>query len=393
MKVPFLDLKKIVAPHREELLAAAARVIDRGWFIHGREHEAFEQEFAAYCGAGECIGVANGLDALTLIFRAYRELGRLQDGDEVIVPANTYIASILAVTENRLTPILVEPDPVSYNLDPVRLEGAITPRTRAILAVHLYGQLADMPAITAVAQRHGLLVVEDAAQAHGASRQGRKAGTWGDATGFSFYPGKNLGALGDAGAVLTADTELARTIRALRNYGSHIKYQNLFQGPNSRLDEMQAAFLRVRLPRLDAETARRREIAESYRDSICHPRVVLPAAAAEPAAHVWHLFVVRVPDRESFYVHLATQGVQTVIHYPVPPHRQPCYPQFHALSLPVTETIHREVLSLPISPAMSDEEVATVIAAVNAWPAGSARNRPEIHEQRVNSAGVVPIGN
>jgi len=388
MKVPFLDLQKIAAQQREELLAAAARVIDGGWFIHGREHEAFEREFAAYCGTGTCLGVANGLDALTLIFRAYRELGRLRDGDEVIVPANTYIASILAVTENRLTPVLVEPDPHTFNLDPARVAAAITPRTRAILPVHLYGRIADLPALAEIAARHRLLVVEDAAQAHGASLLGRKTGTWGDAAGFSFYPGKNLGALGDGGAVLTADAELAKTVRALRNYGSHVKYQNLYQGPNSRLDEMQAAFLRVRLPRLDAETARRRDVAARYLAGITHPGVALPEVPADPAGHVWHLFVVRVPDREAFVSHLTAQGVQTVIHYPVPPHRQPCYPELHGQGLPITEAIHREVVSLPMSPVMTDDQVAAVIAAVNAWAqdpvANTCDKEPVLLEERVN---------
>lgn len=367
MNVPFLDLQKINARHRKELLAAATRVLDAGWYIHGKEHEAFEKEFAAFCGAGECLGVATGLDALILILRGYKEIGRLRDGDEVIVPANTFIASLLAITENKLTPVLVEPDSKSFNLDPAQLAAALTPRTKAIMAVHLYGQLADMPAICRFAQEHGLLVVEDAAQAHGAVLQKRKAGTWGDAAGFSFYPGKNLGALGDAGAVLAADVELARTIRALRNYGSHIKYQNLYQGTNSRLDEIQAAFLRVRLSYLDDENARRRAVSKRYRSEIRNPRVVLPEVVMDELAHVWHLFVVRAPDREGLVKHLAGLGVQTVVHYPIPPHQQQCYPQFHGLSLPITEAIHREVVSLPISPVMTEEQISAVISAVNTW--------------------------
>src|SRR5664280_534041 len=354
--VPFLPLKDILQPYRSELLAAAARVIDSGWFIHGTEHEAFESEFAAYCGGGECIGVANGLDALTLILRAYKELGRLHEGDEVIVPANTFIASILAITESRLTPILVDPELTTFNLDPARLLAVLTSRTRAILPVHLYGQLADMPAISAFARTHNLLVIEDAAQAHGATFQGRKAGTWGDAAGFSFYPGKNLGALGDGGAVLTKSPELAQALRALRNYGSHVKYHNIYQGPNSRLDEIQAAFLRVRLRYLDAENSHRRRVATRYRDEIRHPLVILPATANEES-HVWHLFVVRTKGRESLMHHLAASGIQTAIHYPIPPHRQECYPTLHLPPLPVTETIHREVLSLPISPVLTDDQV------------------------------------
>lgn len=365
--VPFLSLKDVNATCRDELVAAAVRVIDSGWYIHGPEHQAFEKEFAEFCGGRDCIGVANGLDALILILRAFKELGRLKEGDEVIVPANTYIASILAITENRLTPVLVEPDPKSFNLDPTRLAAALTSRTRAILPVHLYGQVADMPAICAFAQQHGLLVIEDAAQAHGAVLDGKKAGTWGDAAGFSFYPGKNLGALGDGGAVLTGDAVLAKTIRALRNYGSHVKYHNLHQGPNSRLDEIQAAFLRVRLRYLESENARRRIVAKRYLKEINNPLVSLPAIIVGDAGHVWHLFVVRVLEREVFMGHLAAQGVQTVIHYPIPPHRQQCYPQLHQLSLPITEAIHREVVSLPISPAMTDGQVSMVISAVNAW--------------------------
>jgi len=365
--IQFLSLKDINADYRDELVVAATRVIDSGWYIHGREHEEFEKEFAAFCGAGECLGVATGLDALILILRAYKELGRLRDGDEVIVPANTFIASLLAVTENRLTPVLVEPDPKSFNLDSARLASALTPRTKAIMAVHLYGQLADMPAICRFAQAHGLLIIEDAAQAHGAVLQGRKAGTWGDAAGFSFYPGKNLGALGDAGAVLTADAELANTIRALRNYGSHVKYHNLYQGPNSRLDEIQAAFLRVRLGHLDEGNAHRRKIALRYRTEIKNPRVDLPQATLAESAHVWHLFVVRVPDRESLVKHLAGLGVQTAIHYPIPPHHQQCYPQFSAQVLPITEAIHREVISLPLSPVMSADQVQRVIDGLNSY--------------------------
>ncbi len=365
--IPFLDLKCLNGQYRNDLIAAAARVLDSGWYIHGREHEAFEKEFAAFCGKGECVGVANGLDALILILRAAKELGRLREGDEVIVPANTFIASVLAITENRLVPVLVEPDARSFNLDPAGLAAALTPRTKAIMAVHLYGQMADMPAICRFAKEHGLMVIEDAAQAHGAVLQGRKAGTWGQAAGFSFYPGKNLGALGDAGAVLTADAELAKVIRALRNYGSHVKYHNLYQGPNSRLDEIQAAFLRVRLRHLDAENQRRRVVARRYLAEIKNPKVALPAVVIGEAAHVWHLFVVRVPDRDGFGRHLSQHGVQTIIHYPIPPHRQECYPRLHRLSFPITEAIHREVVSLPVSPVMTEDQVSAVITAVNSW--------------------------
>src|SRR5690554_3936476 len=276
MNIPFLDLKNINAQYRDELIVAATRVIDSGWYIQGNELTAFEQEFSAYCGSKHCIGVANGLDALTLTLRAWKEMGKLKEGDEVIVPANTYIASILAITENRLKPVLVEPDATTYNLSVENTRQAITPKTKAILVVHLYGQLADMPALMALAEEHDLLVLEDSAQAHGASIDGRKAGNWGHASGFSFYPGKNLGALGDAGAVTTNDDELAETLFALRNYGSHEKYKNLFQGVNSRLDEIQAAMLSVKLKHLDTEIAHRRKVADAYIKGINNPAVTLP---------------------------------------------------------------------------------------------------------------------
>lgn len=369
--IPFLDLKSINAQYREELIKVATRVIDSGWYIQGQEVNAFEQEFASYCATKHCVGVANGLDALILILRAYRQLGKLSEGDEVIVPANTYIASILAITENRLVPILVEPDERTYNLSTILLERAITPKTKAILAVHLYGQLADMPAINEIAKKHGLLVIEDSAQAHGASIDGRKAGNWGHASGFSFYPGKNLGALGDAGAVTTNDEELAQTIRALGNYGSHKKYENLYQGVNSRLDEMQAAFLRVKLRNLDAETKRRREVALAYAKGINNPKATLPispnASLLELESHAFHLFVLRVKSRQKFQDFLTENGVQTLIHYPIAPHHQKAYQSWSDLSLPVTETIHKEVLSLPISPVMNDAEVKKVIDTMNSF--------------------------
>ncbi len=365
--VPFLDLKSLNAVHRDEMIAAATRVIDSGWFIHGAEHQAFEKEFAAWCGGGECLGIANGLDALTLVLRAWKELGVLQAGDEVIVPANTYIASVLAITENQLKPVLVEPDAASFNLDPSLLAQALTSRTKAILVVHLYGQLADMEPIMAFARKHGLKVLEDCAQSHGATLGGCRAGLFGDAAGFSFYPGKNLGALGDGGAMVTTDPVLAQTVKAIRNYGSHVKYQNLYQGPNSRLDEMQAAFLRVKLKTLNADNARRQEIARRYRQEITNPAVSLPQVARGEESHVWHLFVVRIARRDDFVAHLAAQGVQTVIHYPVPPHKQQAYKELNHLSFPITEAIHREVVSLPLSPVMTEVQIASVIAAVNSW--------------------------
>lgn len=369
--VSFLDLKKINQIYRGELIEAAARVIDSGWYIQGAEARAFEEEFARHCGSEHCIGVANGLDALTLTLRAWKELGKLKDGDEVIVPANTYIASILAITENRLKPILVEPDPVTYNLCPVKVAAAITPSTKAIIAVHLYGQLAPMPELMSLAEEHNLLVLEDSAQAHGASIDGRKAGNWGHASGFSFYPGKNFGALGDAGAVTTSDAELAQTVRALGNYGSHKKYENLYQGVNSRLDELQAAMLRVKLKHLDAETERRKVIALAYAQGIQNPVMHQPIPAdvtiTSLESHVFHLYVVRTKQRQALQEHLSVAGIQTLIHYPIPPHQQQAYKAWNERSLPISEAIHREVLSLPISPVMTDEEVTTVIRACNAF--------------------------
>lgn len=363
---PFLDLQSINAQYRAELIEACTRVIDSGWYISGNELSQFEQEFATYCGSAHCIGVANGLDALILTLRAWLELGRLQPGDEIIVPANTYIASILAISANGLTPVLVEPDAASFNLSPANARAAITAKTRAILPVHLYGQLADMPAIMALAREHGLLVLEDAAQAHGAAIAGKRAGSWGDAAGFSFYPGKNLGALGDAGAITTQDSELAQTLHALRNYGSHEKYKNLFKGVNSRLDEIQAAMLRVKLSKLELEMQHRRSIAAIYLQNIHHPAVQLPQVAS-PEQHVWHLFVIRTGQRTALQQHLAAQGIQTLIHYPIPPHQQQAYAEWNAQSYPLTEAMHQEVLSLPMGPTLSEGEALQVAEMVNSF--------------------------
>ncbi len=365
--IPFLDLKAINAQYRDELIAACTRVIDSGWYIAGNELEQFEQEFATYCGTTHAIGVANGLDALILTLRAWKELGKLKEGDEVIVPANTYIASILAISANNLVPVLVEPDLATYNLCPVKTAAAITPKTRAILPVHLYGQLADMPAIMDIAKLHNLLVLEDSAQAHGASIDGKKAGNWGDASGFSFYPGKNLGALGDAGAVTTNDDELANTLRALRNYGSHEKYKNLFQGVNSRLDEIQAAMLSIKLRHLDTEIARRRAVAAAYIKCINNQAIILPTQQDE--ANVWHVFVIRCEQREALQKHLLDKGIQTLIHYPIPPHQQQAYTELNTESYPVSEMIHQQVMSLPMGPTITDEQVAAVINACNSFEA------------------------
>ncbi len=369
MIIPFLDLKAINSRHAAELKAAAARVIDSGWYVLGEEVKAFESEFAAWVGSPHCVGTSDGLSALTLALRAWKEMGLIKEGDGVAVPANTYIASILAITENRLRPVLVEPDEATFNLGAVKLAAALTPDVKAVLAVHLYGQLAEMPAIAKLCRERGLLLLEDAAQAHGAQIGGIKAGAWGDAAAFSFYPTKNLGALGDAGALTCKDAKLADMVRALRNYGSKEKYQNLVQGPNDRLDELQAAFLRVKLPHLDADNARRRAIAARYLSEIKNPAIRLPAAPAEADSHVWHLFVVRVPDREAFQAHLAAAGVQTQVHYPIPPHKQAAYHKgLGHLNLPLTELIHREVVSLPIGPVMTIAQVDRLVGVMNNYP-------------------------
>jgi dTDP-4-amino-4,6-dideoxygalactose transaminase len=366
MNIPFLDLQAINARHATELKAAAARVIDSGWCILGDQVKSFESEFTAWVGSPHCVGTSDGLSALILALRGWKELGLLKDGDGVAVPANTYIASILAITENRLRPVLVEPDEDTFNLSTAKLAAALTPDVKAVLAVHLYGQLADMPAIAKLCRDRGLLLLEDAAQAHGAHIGGVKAGAWGDAAAFSFYPGKNLGALGDAGALTCKDAKLADMVRALRNYGSHEKYQNLVQGPNDRLDELQAAILRVKLKYIDADNARRREISARYRREIKAPNVLLPSVHAGEDSHVWHLFVVRVADRAAFQQRLLDRGVHTAIHYPIPPHKQAAYAkELGHLSYPLTEAIHREVVSLPISPVMSDEQVSRVVAIAN----------------------------
>lgn len=361
--IPFLDLKSINAQYRDELIEACTRVIDSGWYITGNEVTRFEENFAEYCGTKHAIGVANGLEALILTLRAWKEMGKLHAGDEVIVPSNTYIASILAISANDLVPVLVEPDLTTYNLCPIETKAAITDKTKAILPVHLYGQLADMPTLMDIAKQNNLLILEDSAQSHGASIDRRKAGNWGDASAFSFYPGKNLGALGDAGAVTTNDDKLANTLRALRNYGSHKKYENLFQGVNSRLDEIQAAMLNVKLPYLDNETEHRRKVANAYLEGINNANIILPNQAGE--AHVWHVFVIRSKQRDALQTYLAKQGIQTLIHYPIPPHKQQAYQDWNNQSYPISEQIHQEVLSLPMGPTLSMRYVDEIIDAVN----------------------------
>jgi dTDP-4-amino-4,6-dideoxygalactose transaminase len=359
MAIPFLDLKRVNAPHEAAIRSAIGRVIDSGWYVLGEEVRAFEREFAAFCEVPHCVSVANGLDALTLILRAY-EIGA---GDEVIVPANTFIATWLAVSQAGAVPVPVEPDPLTHNIDPARIEAAITPRTRALLPVHLYGQPADMAPILDIARRHGLRVIEDAAQAHGARYAGQRVGGLGDAAAFSFYPGKNLGALGDGGAITTRDAALAERLRLLRNYGSTVKYQHEVAGVNSRLDEMQAAVLRAKLPALEAENARRCELAAVYLDALNEAGVQLPQviAAAEP---VWHLFVVASAQRAALQEALTCAGIGYQVHYPIACHQQRAYAGQAWPALPTAERLQHQVLSLPMAPYMNEDEVRAVAQVV-----------------------------
>lgn len=360
MNIPFLDIGAAYQELKQELDVAYSRCMDSGWYILGKEVEAFEAEFASYCEAKHCIGVGNGLEALHLILRGY-DIG---PGDEVIVPANTYIATWLAVSYTGATPVPVEPDPRCYNIDPARIEAAITPKTRAIMAVHLYGQPADMDPINEIAMRHGLRVIEDAAQAQGAKYKGRRVGSLGDAAGTSFYPGKNLGALGDGGAVITNDPHLADRVRILRNYGSRVKYQNEVIGFNSRLDELQAALLRVKLRYLDTWNDRRADLAKRYLDRLSKYDLVLPYVPdwVEP---VWHLFVVRTPLREQLQAKLAQQGIGTLIHYPVPPHLSGAYAkEFQGQRFSIAEDLAKTVLSLPIGPHLSLGQLECVTDAI-----------------------------
>jgi dTDP-4-amino-4,6-dideoxygalactose transaminase len=364
--LPFLDLQGLNQAYSEQLKAACIRVIDSGWYIGGQELKRFEGEFAAYCGARHAVGVGNGLDALTLTLRAWREQGRLQAGDEVLVQSNTFIATVAAVMENDLIPVLVDVDPGTYNLNVEQVEAAIGPRTRVLLPVHLYGQMAPMPELMTVARAHGLLLLEDCAQAHGAQLQGRKAGQWGDAGAFSFYPGKNLGALGDGGAVVTDDANLAALVRALGNYGSRVKYQHDMAGVNSRLDEIQAAMLQVKLGGLDADTEARRQIAERYLKGIRHPQVGLPRVMHREG-HVWHLFVITSPAREALMAHLTAAGIQTLIHYPMAITDHPPYAGLVTRSGASAPGLHRTILSLPLYPGLALADQQRVIDAINGF--------------------------
>jgi dTDP-4-amino-4,6-dideoxygalactose transaminase len=373
--IKFLDLQKINAQYAAELKQAASEVIDSGWFLMGERLSSFENKLANYIGAKNAIGVANGLDALRLILKAYIDMGVMNEGDEVIVPANTYIASILAITDNRLKPVLVEPKDSGFNLDIDLIESHITPKTKAIMIVHLYGQVCWNEKLSALAKKYDLKVIEDNAQAIGAEWNGIKTGNLSDAAGFSFYPGKNLGALGDAGAVTTNDNALAKHIRALGNYGSNKKYINEFQGLNSRLDEIQAAFLEVKLKYIDAENQYRRQLASLYLNGIKNPMIGLPIPENkafdhnENTEHVWHLFVIRCQQREKLQQYLTENNVQTLIHYPIPPNKQLAYKEMNHLDFPLTNAIHNEVLSLPVSPVMTEDEVLKIISILNNFEA------------------------
>ena len=381
--IKYLPLKRINDLYDAEIREAANRVLDSGWYLKGEATRTFEQHYADYIGTRHCIGCGNGLDALTLIFRAYIEMGVMKEGDEVIVPANTYIASILAITECGLKPVLVEPDPDTLQIDDSLIEQAITPRTKAVMIVHLYGRCAYTPRIADICRRYGLKLIEDNAQAHGCRfvesvavpQQQSKTGSLGHAAAHSFYPGKNLGALGDAGAVTTNDDELADIVKALGNYGSHQKYVHDYLGRNSRIDELQAAILDVKLKHLDADNARRKEIAARYEREVSNPLVKLRLVDSEqysrcslaPRDSVYHIFPVFSPRRDELQRYLADNGIETQIHYPIPPHKQKCYQEWNHLSFPVTEQIHQQELSIPCHQALTDEEVSRVVALLNAF--------------------------
>ncbi len=360
--IKFLDLEKVNNRFRGEIDARIKAILDKGWYLQGQEDKLFEADFAKFCGVKHCIGCANGLDALNLIIRGYG----FGMGDEIIVPANTYIASILAISENGCTPVLVEPDIKTYNINPDLIEAAITPKTKAIMVVHLYGQAVQMEKIWALAQKYHLKIIEDSAQAHGALYQGKRTGNLGDASGFSFYPGKNLGCMGDGGCVTTNDDDLAAKIRAIANYGSDRKYHHIYKGINSRLDEIQAAVLDIKLAHLDADNARRREIAQYYRQNVTNPQIILPQVYDENA-HVWHIFAIRTPERDRLQKYLEDKDIQTNIHYPTPPHKQGAYSELADKSFPISEEIHATELSLPMSPVLTDEEVNRVVEVINEW--------------------------
>lgn len=360
--IKFLDLKKINNRYREEIDSRIKDILDKGWYLQGEENENFTKNFANFCGTKFALGVANGLDALNLIIKAYG----FGNGDEIIVPANTYIATILAISENGCIPILVEPDIKTYNINPDSIEEKITSKTKAIMVVHLYGQAVQMEKIWKIAKKYNLKIIEDSAQAHGAIYQENRTGNLGDASGFSFYPGKNLGCMGDGGAVTTNDEELFNKIKAIANYGSDRKYHHIYKGVNSRLDEIQAAVLDIKLKHLDSDNNKRREISKYYRENIKNSKIILPDTYDEKS-HVWHIFAVRTHNRDEFQKYLTEKGIQTIIHYPTPPHKQGAYKEWNNLSFPITEEIHNTILSLPISPVMTDSEIEKVVEVVNEY--------------------------
>ena len=364
MMIKFLDLQKVTAKYADEIHEAVNRVVDSGWYLQGNEVKKFEQDFADYIGTQHCVGVGNGLDALIWIYRAYIELGIMHEGDEVIVPANTFIASILAITENGLKPVFVEPNPETLEIDDEKIEEAITERTKSILIVHLYGRCAYTQKIGELCKKYHLKLVEDNAQAHGCQFEGKRTGSLGDAAGHSFYPGKNLGAFGDAGGVTTNDETLAATIRALANYGSQKKYVFKYKGRNSRLDEIQAAVLDVKLKHLDADNAHRQAIANYYYDHISNAHVQLPVRLSNDN-NVYHIFPILSDRRDELQQYLTEHGIQTLIHYPIPPHKQECYQEWVSESYPISERLHAEELSLPISPVMTMEEAEEVVKVIN----------------------------
>ena len=366
MNIPFLSLKDITDRYHDELHEAVDRVVDSGWYLQSQENNNFEADYASYIGSKHCIGVANGLDALILILRAYIELGVMNPGDEVIVPANTYIATILAITDNGLVPVLVEPDLATYQIDDAKIEEAITEKTKAIMIVHLYGKCAYTEKIGQICKKYNLKLIEDNAQAHGCLYHGKRTGSLGDAAGHSFYPGKNLGAFGDGGAVTTSDEALAAEVRILANYGSSVKYVFKYQGQNSRLDSLHAAVLGVKLKHLDADNGRRMEIAHRYLSGIRNPKIALPPDCVD-GDNVYHIFPIRTEDRDALQTYLTNQGIQTLIHYPIPPHKQQAYKEWNDRSYPITELIHATELSLPMSPTMTNEQVDYVIDAINRW--------------------------
>lgn len=372
--IKFLDIESLNAQYKEEISKAVESVVNSGWYLLGEQTSKFEHEYAGFIGSQHCIGVANGLDALRIILRAYIELGVMKEGDEVIVPANTYIASVLAITDNRLKPVFVEPDIKTYNINPFLIEEKITDKTKAIMIVHLYGQNAMHPEIERVVKKYNLKLIEDNAQAQGCYFGDKRTGSLGDAAGHSFYPGKNLGAMGDAGAITTNDDQLAEVCRALGNYGSRVKYVNEYQGLNSRLDEIQAAVLRIKLKYLDKDNQKRRLIASDYCKNIVNKNISIPIEdpnldVVNMKSHIWHLFVIRTAERDKLRRFLAESNIQTLIHYPIPPHKQDCFKKFNQLCLPLSDIVHSTVLSIPISPSLTKHEVSEICKVLNCYKA------------------------